>query len=160
MAERHHWTYATLEEAYQDADAFNEAAGLPAKGRHIKGKGKERHVEIPDTYTEGAPGWTGELVGVDERAGGGPANEAFGIDSTSLTDALDGVTVDHPRHGRIKTPAKKAARKKGSWTRKTVRPRRPKAAKGVKRRGIKSVTKARAAKEPEATAPRKGPRRG
>lgn len=133
MAEDH-WTYATVEEAYEAADALAHSAGLPRKGTRRTGG---RHAPIPPTFTEGAAGWTQDLVLVNERDGGGPPGEAFSVDRIpELTSPHEGATVTHPVHGTIKAPTAKASKKKGAWKKKGTKPKRPK---GPKKGGGKKA---------------------
>lgn len=46
-------------------DDVDEALGLPLKGRHV---GRGPHVQIPDVYVEGAPGWVATAAVLLERS--------------------------------------------------------------------------------------------
>lgn len=123
MAERH-WTYATSTEAFEAADGFNHAAGLPRKGMNVGGG---IHAPIPETYAEGALGWTDELVEVEEREGNGPPSEAFAIPRHPLHVAHEGQVIVHPVHGAMTLPSATSPNEKarGMWAKKKKNPKRP-----------------------------------
>lgn len=90
MAESHHWVYATRAAAARIQAGFNEAEGLPRKGRHVT---PGIHGPIPARYRPGAPGWTSDVVNIDM----GPSlPREFALQRTRIARRHEGKRVELP----------------------------------------------------------------
>lgn len=106
MGSARHWVYASRAAAARVRDSFDHREGLPRKSEPVTGGD---HVDIPDRYVLGAPGWSAHLLDIDVNAGQYAIQRVI-----AATSRHEGNTVRHPTHGDVVLPTEASSVVRGS----------------------------------------------
>ena len=106
LAAPRHWVFNTRAEAERVRDGFDVAAGMPIKATEFS---PGIHGPIPDTWSEGAPGWVGHLVNIDEEPGG----TRYALQRTAEAIEHEGKMV-RVRGGDVQLPDNTGAEDRGA----------------------------------------------
>ena len=93
MSNPTHWVFPDEAHARDVQTAFAVADGLPRKGSQSgPGRGRGKRKGVPPTHSQGAFGWSDDLVDVDRRDTAGP--NRWAIQRATECGPYEGQTVD------------------------------------------------------------------